>query len=446
MKRVPWLALLIFSFSFPVLGRADEGAVGRGQTIYTLHCARCHGADGKGNGVDAKRVVIPPRDLTSGKFKFKSTVWGTPPSDEDLIKGVLGHGLAGSGMPSFGNLSEAARADVVAYIKSISPIFQSGQKPEPIPDPSNRRAKPDLVKGKEVFKTMQCASCHGENGRANGPSAATLVDAWGKPIKAANLTHGWTYRGGSKPIDIYHRILAGIEGAPMPSYEGAASHEDIWHMCNYVASLQLKTNWAGDLHAQPIKGNLPLTAEDPSWDKVPHVDINLQNYFYSNGQRLPLTVNSVSVQAVKNEQSIAFRISWDDPNEDRGRGKSDALLLAFKPKDYDGDIRGNLFNLYEPGAPALDLMIWQASNAGRVGFKKSSLSSFVNSDGNYSQTYEAASTFVDGRWSLVFVRPLDGTSHLIGFSAWDGRNNESGLKNSSSQWIRLHVGASQESH
>ena len=51
-----------------------------------------------------------------------------------------------------------------------------------------------------------------------------------------NLRHG-VYRGGRRPLDLYYRIYAGINGAPMPAAKGAVSPEDIWHIVNYVRSL-----------------------------------------------------------------------------------------------------------------------------------------------------------------------------------------------------------------
>ncbi len=424
---------------------APKGDATLGKAAYEMHCARCHGADAKGDGMDAKRLTVAPRDLTSGKFKFKSTVWGTPPTDDDIIQGILGHGLAGGGMPSFANLKEETRADLVAYIKTISPAFQGNQAPQPLPRPANERSKPDLNKGKEVFNKLQCGLCHGPNGRANGTSAFTLVDAWGKPIRAANLTQGWTYRAGSKPADIYNRVVAGIEGAPMPSYEGAASHEEIWALSNYVASLQLKTNWSYDVRAEKVAENLPTTAGDSLWDKAPRTDVNMQQYLYSNGHREHLTVNAVSAQALYNDKAVVLRLAWDDPSMEAGV-PSDALLVAFKPTDYEGDTRGNLHNLYGNDDPALDLTYWQASNPKSSAWKKGNLASLRDTRG--TKTLVSDGVYDDGRWVLVITRPLNTNpdenwegkaTHSIAFAAWDGRNGETGPKHSASEWVELHL-------
>ena len=57
-----------------------------------------------------------------------------------------------------------------------------------------------------------------------------------RTVVPRNLRHG-VYRGGRRPLDLYYRIYAGINGAPMPAAKGAVSPEDIWHIVNYVRSL-----------------------------------------------------------------------------------------------------------------------------------------------------------------------------------------------------------------
>lgn len=57
-----------------------------------------------------------------------------------------------------------------------------------------------------------------------------------RTIPPRNLRHG-IYRGGRRPLDLYYRIHAGINGAPMPAAKGTVPPEDIWHIVNYVLSL-----------------------------------------------------------------------------------------------------------------------------------------------------------------------------------------------------------------
>jgi mono/diheme cytochrome c family protein len=60
-------------------------------------------------------------------------------------------------------------------------------------------------------------------------------------IRPRNLRQG-VYRGGMRPLDLYYRIHAGINGAPMPAAKGTVPPEDIWHIVNYIKSLPYDFN------------------------------------------------------------------------------------------------------------------------------------------------------------------------------------------------------------
>ncbi|MBV9080010.1 MAG: c-type cytochrome, partial [Elusimicrobia bacterium] len=350
--------------------------------------------------------------------------------------------------PSFSNLSDTVKQQIVEYIKTISPAFKNAQPPQAIPDPKNLKAKPDLKKGAEVFAKLQCALCHGQNGRANGTSAFTLLDAWQRPIRPADLTEGWTYRGGARPIDVYHRILAGIDGAPMPSYEGAITHEEVWELANYVASLQLPANFSGEVVAERVSGDLPAAANDAAWKSAPMTMVNMQNFLYGkDGKRQRMTVNAVAVQALFNDKGVAFKLGWDDPTKSTGTAP-DQILLATKPLDYHGEPRGNLLNLYD-AKDALDFTLWKAWHPEIVTRSTASIGDAVRAGWGGTQN-PAAGEYDDGRWTVVFKRDFDEKSDAIrdnksrariGFAAWDGSDDETGLRYSASDWVWLDFGA-----
>jgi mono/diheme cytochrome c family protein len=100
---------------------------------------------------------------------------------------------------------------------------------------------PDRVaRGKELFVQKGCAKCHGEDGRGQTEQnlQAGLRDVWGHPVQAADLTTG-RLKGGSAPLDIYRRILGGINGTPMPSFRTIlwAEPESIWDLVDWVRHL-----------------------------------------------------------------------------------------------------------------------------------------------------------------------------------------------------------------
>jgi len=75
-----------------------------------------------------------------------------------------------------------------------------------------------------------------------------------RTIPPRNLRRG-IYRGGRRPLDLYYRIHAGINGAPMPAAKGTVPPEDIWHIVNYILSLPYEFD--GELGA-----DRPMVARD----------------------------------------------------------------------------------------------------------------------------------------------------------------------------------------
>lgn len=149
-----------------------------------------------------------------------------------------------------------------------------------------------IARGKELFDDPNrgnCFSCHGESGRGDGIAAwrakrdaegneildengerpksvwtglviqePAYEDDWGHPIVPRDLTRG-VFRFGNRPIDIYRRIYAGINGTPMPAIGESKdadgnpllSDDDMWAIVHYVRSLSVDVD-------NPGKGLLPV--------------------------------------------------------------------------------------------------------------------------------------------------------------------------------------------
>lgn len=428
-------------------GRADLKA---GKAAYEQSCARCHGVEGRGDGVDARRFYPRPRDLTMGVYKFRSTASGTPPSDEDLFRTIT-DGLPGSHMPDWQHLDEPTRWQLVYYLKSLSPVFEQ-TKSDPLAiaaDPG--AAHTDLAAGKAVYAQLRCGACHGVAGRANGTSAAGLVDDWGRKIRPADLTKAWNYRGGSQPRDIMLRLMAGIDGAGMPSYAGAVSPADAWQLAYYVASLQEPAHWNLVAHAAAITGPLPETLNDPRWAGVERTDVRLHNVVQSDGEWVePPTVVSVVMQAVYNGEAVAWRLTWNDPSQDQ-HSAADALAVVLKPEAARGDTV-TLQAWPYAGAPALDVCAWSA-DAGTAHEAVTTDYAAATARENAQTVLTTAAHYDDGRWQLLLQRPAHPATPeraaaispdeftSMAFVVWDGGNPGA---RAVSAWIDLVVSDGRE--
>ncbi len=241
---------------------ADQLASSLGKSIYEAKCVECHGADGKGDGPAAGFLSPRPRNFTDGKFKFRSTESGSIPTDEDLTNTVQ-NGLHGTAMPDWKPfLNTDSLNAVIGHVKSFSARF-TNEQPKPVKIGNALPSLPSsIAEGKKVFEKLQCAGCHGADGKGANAVATGLMDDWGHEIKATNLIEPWTFRGGSTPKDIYLRFRTGIDGSPMPSYIGSASETEMWNLANYVLSLARKPVWS--MNEQEINEHYAsLSKENP---------------------------------------------------------------------------------------------------------------------------------------------------------------------------------------
>lgn len=217
------------------------GTEKRGKALYVRYCIFCHGPYGDGRGDSAAYIDPKPRDLTLGVFKCRSTPSGSIPLDSDLYD-TISRGIHASGMPSWQPLTRQERVDLVAYVKSFSPKFTE-EKPEPaVQIPPEPPTSPESVKrGAELFQSMNCAFCHGKDGRGNGPSAATLTDSKGNPIRPFDLTSGAHLKCGDSDAAMFRDLSTGLDGTPMPSFTSALKPEQMWDIVHYIATLRTAT-------------------------------------------------------------------------------------------------------------------------------------------------------------------------------------------------------------
>ena len=143
------------------------------------------------------------------------------PSDDDLVY-LMTHGIPGSAMPDFPNLSDEQKRAVghhvrrLAYAALYAKRFQLLARDEdpdpkevhewtgkqlavgdPLPLPANLK-KPGpsaLAHGKEIFM-KNCAACHGPQGKGDGKDVGGLKLDNGRPTRLRDLAAG-VYKGGA---------------------------------------------------------------------------------------------------------------------------------------------------------------------------------------------------------------------------------------------------------
>ena len=92
-------------------------------------------------------------------------------------------------------------------------------------------ARPSHDRGAELYQT-ECASCHGNLGAGDGPTAAELDPPPADLSDFLRLSN-------QSPLDFYRRVTIGVAGTAMPPFEDLLSEEDRWAVALYTSGLRL---------------------------------------------------------------------------------------------------------------------------------------------------------------------------------------------------------------
>ncbi|HEX7973421.1 MAG TPA: c-type cytochrome [Anaerolineales bacterium] len=174
----------------------------QGEAIFAEKCTSCHGASGKGDGQRAAQLPNPVAAIgTAGVARQASPAsWFS----------VVTQGNLERFMPPFASLTDRQRWDVVAYAYTLS-------------------ATPDSVaKGAELFKA-NCARCHGDQAKGDGPDAAGLA----KPPR--DLT-GQAFMASQAAANLFQTITTGVAPS-MPAFGNNLSETERWDLTDYLRSL-----------------------------------------------------------------------------------------------------------------------------------------------------------------------------------------------------------------
>jgi putative heme-binding domain-containing protein len=148
----------------PQSSKTKAATIKEGASLFRGNCSPCHGLNARGGGRGP--------DLTSGGWTHGS-------SDAQIFR-TISQGVAGTDMPANG-FEDSEIWAIIAYLRSLAPPKQAAVAGDP-------------AKGRKIFETVGCSTCHMVNGSGGrlGPdlsrvaaarSAAYMIESIREPDK-----------------------------------------------------------------------------------------------------------------------------------------------------------------------------------------------------------------------------------------------------------------------
>jgi mono/diheme cytochrome c family protein len=404
-------------------------------------------------------------------------------------------------MPAWPDLSDQELSDLAYYIKTFSPDFANPEiKVQPVELPSPPSATDESIEtGKKLFVETGCVKCHGNLGRGDGPSAPTLKDDLGYPIRAADLTQSWTFRGGSSREDIFRTMSTGFNGTPMPSFTDSLSPEQRWAITDYIVSLSEGEGpgYTNLVVAKPVFDPIDVAKGAAIFESAPVARIPILGQITEPGRSFHPPATSVKVQAVYDTESIALLVRWNDmgadnmgkngpmlpvppeeeaapaapaqPSSDDPFGDvtvaadqpaadpfADATAPEVPPSEFSDAVAVQIpseppagarkpYFIFGDSASAVDLWFFDLGRSEPFQFTgRGSADVAANDTGDLT----GVASYAEGEWSVIFRRPLRPTTGAafvpgqfmpIAFSVWDGYSRERGNRRGLTVWHSLYV-------
>ena len=199
--RLPIIALLHTIASAATA--APDGA-----SLYSEHCAVCHGASGTG-GVGIPLAVDSLLSIVS----------------DDYLKKTIRLGRPGRIMPAFPKLSDAQINAIISHLRGWS-----DRKLEIMPE---KPVRGDARHGMVLY-AEHCASCHGKDGEGGKGTGVTFSRPRDMDIIPPALNNPG-FQSATCDHMIQQTLIVGREGTPMTSFlEEGLTEQDINDIVRYV--------------------------------------------------------------------------------------------------------------------------------------------------------------------------------------------------------------------
>jgi mono/diheme cytochrome c family protein len=465
-----------------------------GRTLYLKYCSQCHGEKGDGEGYAALHLRPRPRNFTTGKFKIRTTPNGALPTHQDLVN-VIRRGMPYTSMPAWPGFTDSEVSELANFVTTFSADFSNPENaPKPVALPSAPRSTKETVEaGKKLYEESGCVKCHGTLGRGDGPSAPTLVDDWNHPIRPADLSESWTFRGGASREDIFRTMSTGLNGTPMPSFLDALKEEQRWAITDFIASLSPDhgPGYSNIVVAKHVDDPIDLTKGTANFESARVARFPIIGQITEPVRQFHPQTTSVTVQAIYDAESIALLVKWHDMSAQK-EGKNGPSLQVPQEEEAEpaaaaaggetggaqppaGDVFGEAaaaptvppsefsdavsiqipsqvptgarkpYFIFGDGQNSVDLWFFDLARPAPLQFTgKGSGDITANDTGDVT----GVANYDQGEWSVIFKRPLVPSSGArfsagefmpIAFSVWDGFSRERGNRRGLTTWYSVYM-------
>ena len=300
------------------------------------YCSQCHGEKGDGEGYATPHLSPRPRNFTSGKFKVRTTPTGALPTHQDLVN-IIRRGMPYTSMPAWPTLTDQEVSDLAHYVTTFSPDFASKENvPQPLALPGAPKVTKESVEaGKKLYEETGCIKCHGTLGRGDGPSAPGMLDDFGHPIRPADLSQSWTFRGGSSREDIFRTMSTGFNGTPMPGFAEALKPEQRWAITDYIDSLSGSggPGYANLVVAKHVLDPIDLSKGTANFESAHPARFPIVGQIMEPGRSFHPPATSVTVQAIYDADSIAVLVRWHNSSAEKAGKNGPTLPVPIEEEE-----------------------------------------------------------------------------------------------------------------